>query len=613
MEANKTIFGKIFNKEFFMKRSFKLIAGLCASVMLLTGALTSAVSAAGSTSETSMSYADYMLEAYIAENLHNCERLPNGYFRLPNGITISYSQYYDIWSKYYWYTDAGSFIPPSFYPPVGPPSTSRPGVITDSITLDLHETTFVGYYGAACNYTSTHPFVAYVDMYGRVTAVAPGTAYIMVENDSYTFKVITVTVNEPTAETEADLGIRITVNDRYLKVGESTPFSAVVTIKGYSVSTDKYTLSYALSNSDAVSIDTDKMKLTALKEGSSDLIVTINGTNVSKSVIVYVDNKSTNIPVAPDYWYPTSPDYWYPSFTPDCWYPSYPLPEDFPILNLWPTYSDGNWVVSEPGKGIVNGLISGIISGIVGEDYMDRWNINFEYDPDKYTISYKVVYYDGQFYRVPVFVEKDAADTDDKETVLPEKPEILTPEELEKLLEEQRLAALNKAVEQAIAGKLEWYEVYSDVIGDNIYASGVKYALTNQLLTGKDDGTFGTKDEMTCGDVADLLCTYMDISEKELAKTGILPDEDEDTILSREEIALVFYNLAKEMKLDLSARKDLSGLKDYNELDADYRVAYEWATASKLMINTSSKADPNGAVTKEMLSFIIYRFNNLVK
>ncbi len=599
-----------------MKRSLKLIAGLCASVMLLTGGLMTAVSAASGTSEQSMSYADYLLEAYIIENLHNCERLPNGYYRLPNGITISYSQYHDIWSKYYWYTGASPVVPPSYYPPVIPSVPSRPTVITDEITLDLYESTYVGYYGAGYTYTSTNPAVAYVDMHGRVTATAPGTAYIMVENSAYTFKILTVYVSEPTAESEADLGIRITVGDRYLKVGETTSFTATVTIKGYTVSNENYTLSYALTNSEAISLDTDTMTLTALKEGSSDLVVSINDTAVTKSVIVYVDNNNIYAPSVPDYWYPTvNPDYWYPIVKPDYWYPSVSLPEHWlPILG-WPSYSGGNWVVTEPGQGIVGGLISGIINGTVGEDYKDKWNINIDYDPDEYALTYKVVYYDGQFYRVPVFVEKDAADADTKVEIEaePEKPEVLTPEELAALLEEQRQAALKKVIQLAMEGKVEWYEVYPDVIGDNIYASGVKFVLNSQLLTGKDDGTFGTKDEMTYGDVAALLCAYMEITEDELAETGILPDEDEDTVLAREEIALVFYNLAKEMDLDLSASKDLSGLEDYDDLDAKYRAAYEWATASKLMINTSTKANPDAAVTKEMLSFIIYRFNNLVK
>lgn len=615
MDANKTIFGKIFYKEFFMKKSIKLIAGLCASVMLLTGGLMTAVSAAAP-AEQSMSYADYATELYILHNLNNCELLPNGFYRLPNGMTITHKQYFDVWAKYYCYTDVKPILPPTYVPPMSPSYPSRPNVLTEQITMDLYESVYVGYYGAGYNYTSTNPAVAYVDMYGRITATAPGTAYVMVENSSYTFKIITVTVNQPTVESEADLGIRLTVGDRYLKVGETTSFSAAVTVKGYTVYNDNYTVEFALTNSEVLSIDTNAMTITALKEGSSDIVATITGTGVNKSVIVYVDTNYNYLPTPPEYWYPTiDPDCWYPTYAPNYWYPY--LPEHWlPILS-WPSFSDGKWVVTEPGQGIVGGLISGIINGNIGDDYKDKYNINVEYDPSEYTVTYKVVFYNGSYYRVPVYVKKDAADTetetDSKTEILPEKPTVLTPEEVEKLIEEQRQAAHKQAIELALAGKVEWYEVYPDVIGDNIYASGVDFALNSQLLTGKDDGSFGTEDEMTYGDVAALLCTYMDITEEELAKTGILPKEDADTVISREEVALVFYNVAKKMDLDLSAKKNLSGLKDYDELDAKYRAAYEWATASKLMINTSSKANPNAAVTKEMLAFIIYRFNNLVK
>ena len=187
-------------------------------------------------------------------------------------------------------------------------------------------------------------------------------------------------------------------------------------------------------------------------------------------------------------------------------------------------------------------------------------------DMSDYVLRYKLLYKDGEWVYFPYMVPKDSV------TAKPETPETpkeedkedtkLTPEEQEAIKkaeeEAKKAAEVKKLVAKALKGELEWYEVYTDLNGDASYYGGVSYVLDNQYLTGKDNGKFGTKDEMTFDDVKALLLKYMNLTSEEFDKTGILTFEDGKKVITRQEITQAFYNLAVYMKKDVSPAASLS-------------------------------------------------------
>lgn len=557
-----------------MKRFTKVIAGICASVMLLTACLTAGVSAAPATPATDLS----SIEMYMLENLPTAPTFPDGSYYLPNGMIVTPSQANDLYAKYYWYWYLSNGKPVA---PIYP----YPGysVVTQQIEIDQYQTVNIPFnYNPAYTYSTTNAAVVAVDSYGRLFGIGAGEAHVTVAKDGYVIAIVKVTVKAAPAGTAAPVKLVLAATASTMKVGNTANVYAYVTVNGYPNTFFQYELEYAVSDDKVIKFDPETKTVTALAAGKATLDVTIKGTKITESVAFRV--------------YETVPSY--PT------YPNYPTFPNYPVYPNLPVY---------PGI-IYPGLV---YPGIVLPDIF--WEGFIGNEVGDYTIEYTWRYIGGEWKVVPVLVPKDSDKTDDKTddtTTTPSTP-TLTPEELEEIKKQEeeakRLAELKANIVLALEGKLEWHEVYSDIYGNATYSAGVNYVLDNQLLTGNDDGTFTPYAKMTYGDVEKLFCKYLTLSTAEFRETGILTYKNAEDVIDREAIALAFYNMAKYLKLDTSATKNLSKYTDVKSLDDNCAAAFEWAVVNKVISITSTKLNPDKVVTKADLAQMMYRFNNFAK
>ncbi len=490
------------------------------------------------------------LERYQLENLPGAP-FADGVYILPNGMIISDAEAAKLYAKYYWYWYAANNKP--VYP--------HPGfvVATREMKVDQYTISTLPFeHKPTYTYYSADKDIAAVDAKGRVFGVNPGETHITISQHGYVIAVIKVYVHKSPVPADAAIDIVIASTAGSLKIGETTKLYAYVTVNGKPNTYFPYELEYTVTDDKILSFDEKTNTVTALAVGKASILVRIKGTDITNYITFRVVS-ATSKPVYPSY--PSYPVY------PGIWYPGYVCPGDY----------------------------------------------------YKYTIEYQWKYVGGEWKVVPVWVLKDEYknNKDDKdEPAIPSTP-VLTPDELEELKKQEeaakKLAELNANIVLALEGKLEWHEVYSDIYGDSTYSAGVNYVLDNQLLTGNDDGTFAPNQKMTYSDVEKLFCKYLTLATADFQKTGILTYKDADAVIDREELALAFYKMAKYLKLDTSAKKNLNKYADVSALDDNCAAAFEWAIVNKVVSVTSTKLNPDKAVTKADLAQMMYRFNNFAK
>ncbi len=119
---------------------------------------------------------------------------------------------------------------------------------------------------------------------------------------------------------------------------------------------------------------------------------------------------------------------------------------------------------------------------------------------------------------------------------------------------------------------------FSDVHNDAYYFDAVNWAYANKIVSGYDNTTFGPEDNVT-----------------------------------REQLASIIYNYAKQNGYDLSNKASLSVFEDINLIN-DYAVsALEWATANKIVTGTTeSTVEPQGLALRCQTAAILHRFCSLI-
>ncbi len=556
-----------------MKKSTKLLAALFATVMLLSGAVTAV--AAADNALPAAPVPGFPVSSY------------NPYFSyggvlLPDFDSLTPEEQKALYSYYYWN---------NLYPSYSGNVLLTPGLASiykANVEMNQFTTHNLGF-GSGVSYYSNNPAVANVNAYGYVYASAAGEATIAVSNEYRTFALITVTVTALDPDAIPNLEIATRIASSSLLVGQSTTLYAYVTINGatYPWHSFPYELEYIVADEKVISFDESTGLITALKKGTTDITISIKDSSISKTVTIYVVD---TLPT------PSRPNTW------------------FPIIgggSLNGGSLNGGWTVTIPGYGTIGGIIPG---------FNYNWGFITGFDSNKYELVYKPVFADGKWTLalVPVLKSevKEEPKEEEKVPTEPAAPE-LTPEEKEKLEKEaaeaKRLAELKANIEKAKEGKLEWYDVYSDIYGDSYYYAGVSYVLTNDLLPGNEDGSFGKNAAMTYGDLADLFCKYLDITKEKLTEKKLIPAADADKELTREALAVAFYNVAKELDLPLYETLDLRTYKDYNDIDADAREAFAWASANYIFDITTTEVNADGIVDKAQLAQSIYRLNQIAE
>lgn len=441
------------------------------------------------------------------------------------------------------------------------PSDNPYGIVSLTLTMEQFTSRSLGY-GNASNYitySSSDSNVVSVDANGTLTALSAGTATVVVRYSTSIRYIYQITVT-PSTVNWSDYEIRVYTSSNLLEVGASVSVYAYLVKNGEPVvSSSLIPFSISVSNNSVLSVD--GTKVTALSSGVADVIVTIPNTGLSGKATIYVKGSTSVTPPVID-----TPQY--------------------PIIG---------------GSAIIGGSIVGGI------------------DTTKYDITYKVIYLNGRWQTVLVLVPKEEVKEDkpeEKPTTKPTTPEV-TPDELEQLEKEvaeaERIALLKNKISLAMKGELEWYEVYTDMYEDSYYVPAVNYVLSNGLMTGKEDGTFGTTDTVRYSDVKKLLCNYLDVTEAEFDELGILEDVSDHMFITREELAQVFYNLAKHLDVLNSKRAYLAHYDDYGNLDKEYESAFAWAIANSIMNKTSTRITPEKTVNRARLAYMLYKFDQYAK
>ena len=607
-----------------MKKTLKLLSAAFVAIMLLSAVATPVAMAASGDAFGSIIVSP---DLYIMEQLWkgNCIPMANGDYWIPSVGVVNGDKVNELKDKYW----------SNLYPSYGPVFPGYSGLQVISLEMNQYERKTLAM-GNSYTYTSLDPDVVTVDQFGTLYAVGSGEGTITLSIDGLTWMLINVTV-KPVTFDPADFKVDLVIGKTLLQLGDSISVYARLLKDGYYVPMGDSYIKFSVEDDDVVTISGGK--LTAVGIGKTTVTAYIPDTALFEAVEIQVINKleTPSYPGLDDVWYPSyGPifpglgDVWYP--TPDgTWYPPYggtwyPGLGDilYPGLgnNLFPSY----------GMDLASWL--GLDSDVYKVTYkMMFWQGEWQQvlvavpkdgdapDMKDYTVRYKLIYKDGDWSYIPYMVPKNLIESAPETPEVPEEDDKedsnLTKEELEALKkaeeEAKKLADLKKQIAKALEGKLEWYEVYTDLNGDASYYDGVTFVLNKQYLTGKDNGKFGTKDKMTFNDVKELLIKYTELTTAEFDKTGILTFEDGEKEITRQEISLAFYKLAAYLKEDVSGRASMARYKDKGELSAEYSNSFAWAIKNKVILTTSEKMSPKANVTRGDLALILYRFDKFAK
>ena len=115
---------------------------------------------------------------------------------------------------------------------------------------------------------------------------------------------------------------------------------------------------------------------------------------------------------------------------------------------------------------------------------------------------------------------------------------------------------------------------FTDVAADAYYAKAVAWAAANNIVSGYGDGLFGP-----------------------------------DNAVTREQMASIFYRYASYKGYDVSARADLSGFADADQISGYAQDTLAWAKAKQLIGGTSATTlDPAESATRAQVAAILMRF-----
>ena len=179
---------------------------------------------------------------------------------------------------------------------------------------------------------------------------------------------------------------------------------------------------------------------------------------------------------------------------------------------------------------------------------------------------------------------------------------------------------------------------YDDVQPGDWYYDAVQYVSDNGLMQGVGNNTFAPGDDVTRGMIVTIIyrldgspavsgdCPFSDVAagswyEKAVtwaAANGIVngysaasfgPDDS----ITREQMALIFYNYAKYKGYDVTKTADISSFIDSNNVHDWARDAMSWCTAVGLINGMGGNAlAPEGSSTRAQAAAVLMRFEQNV-
>ncbi len=174
---------------------------------------------------------------------------------------------------------------------------------------------------------------------------------------------------------------------------------------------------------------------------------------------------------------------------------------------------------------------------------------------------------------------------------------------------------------------------FTDVAAGSWYYDAVDYAVTNKLFAGTSDTTFSPEDSMTRGMFATVLYRsqqnpvitgtnpFRDVASSDYFYNGVTwsylrqivrgvsdtefgPNND----VTREQIAVMFYNAAQSIGKDTSASGSLAAFPDAASVDSWATDAMQWAVGSGLITGSDGQLVPLGNATRAQVAIMFQRF-----
>lgn len=179
--------------------------------------------------------------------------------------------------------------------------------------------------------------------------------------------------------------------------------------------------------------------------------------------------------------------------------------------------------------------------------------------------------------------------------------------------------------------------LFADVANDAWYREAADYCAENGLMVGTAPGVFSPNVTTTRSMIVSLLyrlsgassptgeSPFADVPDGQwytdaviwAAENGVVAGYGNgkfgpNDAITREQIAVIFYNYAKLAGLDVSQAKALDDFPDANKVGSWSRTAVSWAVAAELIsgsvINGQTCLDPQGKATRAMTASIMMRF-----
>ncbi len=176
-------------------------------------------------------------------------------------------------------------------------------------------------------------------------------------------------------------------------------------------------------------------------------------------------------------------------------------------------------------------------------------------------------------------------------------------------------------------------DIFSDVAPDAWYRDAVQYAYDNGLMTGTSETTFEPAVSTTRGMIVSVLhrlagspaaddAGFSDVADSAwyaeavnwAASEGIVGGFGEgsfrpDSAITREQMASILYRYATYKGMDVSARADLSGYADADQIGEWAYEVMAWANAEGLLNGvTADTLQPQGNATRAQVAAILQRF-----
>ena len=176
-------------------------------------------------------------------------------------------------------------------------------------------------------------------------------------------------------------------------------------------------------------------------------------------------------------------------------------------------------------------------------------------------------------------------------------------------------------------------DIFSDVAPDAWYRDAVQYAYDNGLMTGTSETTFEPAVSTTRGMIVSVLyrlagspaaddAGFSDVADSAwyaeavnwAASENIVGGFGEgsfrpDSAITREQMASILYRYAAYKGMDVSARADLSGYADADQIGEWAYEVMSWANAEGLLNGvTADTLQPQGNATRAQVAAILQRF-----